>query len=379
MHPSTRLLRATLTPAQPGQPLHAGPVFATAFHTPGDPSLSEYTYARSHNPTWTDLESAISLLEFDEEHDRAHTRIFASGLAAVHAVFTATLTRPNAIVVLPQDAYFGANQLLEEQFVPLGITLRGVPTQSLTDPEVLIGATLLWLETPANPTLDITDIRAASAAAHAAGVLVAVDNTTATPLGQSPLSLGADLSVCSDSKALTGHSDLLLGHVSTRASALAERIDRVRTLTGSVPGPFEAWLAHRSLATLPLRLEHSCANALTLAAFLQTRPEVTNVLYPGLTTHPGHAIAAAQMTHFGPVLGFTLPTQQHADRFLARASLITEATSFGGLTTSAERRARWGHDRVALGFIRLSAGCEHSEDLIADVTQALDSLEDLPA
>ena len=369
MHPDTRLLRSTLTSASAGAPLHRGPVFATAFHTPGDPSLSEYSYARSHNPTWTHLESALSPLEGEE----AQTRIFASGLAAVHAVFTAVL-RPGDVVVLPQDAYFGAHQLLQEQFAPNGVTIRAVSVEQLSDPATLAGARLVWLETPANPTLDVTDISAVVAAAHTTGALVAVDNTTATPLGQRPLALGADLSICSDSKALCGHSDLMLGHVSVLDPALAQKIDRARTLTGSIPGPFEAWLALRSLATLPLRLERSCRNAQTIAEFLAGRPEVSNVLYPGLPAHPGHAIAAAQMTYFGPVVSFTLPSQQHADDFLARATLITEATSFGGVTTSAERRARWGHDRVAPGFIRLSAGCEHSADLLADFGHALDSL-----
>ncbi len=374
MHLATQLVRSTLTPAQPGAPLHAGPVFATAFHTPGDPALSEYSYARSHNPTWTHLEQAISLLE----HPEAHTRIFASGLAAVHAVFAATLSR-GSVVVLPENTYFGAQQLLQEFFVPNGVVLRPVPTSDLTDPAVLHGARLLWLETPSNPTLDITDIAAACSAAHAAGALVAVDNTTPTPFGQRPLAFGADLSVCSDSKSLCGHSDLLLGHVSTTDPALAERLDRTRTLTGAIPGPMESWLALRSLATLPLRLDRSCRNALGIARFLLSRPEVENVLYPGLPTHPGHATAAAQMSHFGPVLSFTLHSQQAAESFFTRAALITEATSFGGLTTSAERRARWGHDRVAPGFIRLSAGCEHLEDLLGDLAQALDALRDTQA
>ena len=369
MHPDTQLLRSILTPATPGAPLHAGPVFATAFHTPGDPSLSEYSYARSHNPTWTHLEAALSQLEAEQ----AHTRIFASGLAAVHAVFTAIL-RPGDTVVLPQDAYFGAHQLLQEQFAPNGVKIRAVAFELLSDPATLAGARLLWIETPANPTLDVTGISAAAAAAHVAGALVAVDNTTATPLGQRPLTLGADLSICSDSKALCGHSDLLLGHVSVLDLKLAQKIDRARTLTGSIPGPFEAWLALRSLATLPLRLERSCRNAQAIAEFLTSRSEVSNVLYPGLPTHPNHAIAAAQMAHFGPVVSFTLPSQQRAEDFLTRAGLITEATSFGGITTSAERRARWGHDRIAPGFIRLSAGCEHITDLLADISQALDSL-----
>ncbi|ADW69880.1 cystathionine gamma-lyase [Granulicella tundricola] len=370
MHPETKLLHAALTPATAGEPLHAGPVFATAFHTPGDPAQAPYTYARSHNPTWTHLESAISGLE----HPEAQTRIFASGLAAVHAAFASTL-RPGDTIVFPDNCYFTARQLLQEHFAPIGVYLRPVPTALLTDPATLSGARLLWLETPSNPNLEITDIRAAVAVAHAAGVLVAVDNTTATPYAQQPLALGADLSVSSDSKSLTGHSDLLLGHVSTRDSALAERIDRHRTLTGAIAGPMEAWLALRSLATLPLRLDRTCANAQAIAEFLQTRFEVTEVLYPGLPTHPGHSIAAAQMTHFGTVVCFTLPSEQAANQFLTNSALITQATSFGGQVTTAERRARWGHDRIAPGFIRLSAGAEHLADLVADLSRALDSIK----
>ena len=367
MHPETKLLRSTLTPARPGTPLHAGPVFATGFHSPGDPALAEYTYARSHNPTWTRLEQAISGLE----HPHAQTRVFASGLAAVASVFGTTLS-PGAVVVLAQDTYFAARQLLSE-FHPQ-VILRPVPTDSLTAPSTLAGATLLWLETPSNPALSITDIARASTAAHAAGVLVAVDNTTATPLAQQPLALGADFSVSSDSKSLSGHSDLLLGHVSTLDAAAGVRIDRYRTLTGAVPGPMEAWLALRSLSTLPLRLARSSRNAQSIAEFLHTRPEVTEVLYPGLPTHPGHAVAARQMSSFGATLSFTLPSQQAAEHFLTRAELLTEATSFGGITSTAERRARWGHDRIAPGFIRLSAGCEHPDDLLADLAQALDSV-----
>jgi cystathionine gamma-lyase len=173
---------------------------------------------------------------------------------------------------------------------------------------------------------------------------------------------------------MCGHSDLLLGHVATRDAGLLEKIDRQRLLTGGVVGPMEAWLALRSLATLPLRLERSSANALAIAEFLLGRAEVTEVLYPGLKEHPGHAVAAAQMTHFGAVLAFTLGSKEAADEFLDRAELVTQATSFGGISTTAERRGRWGHDDVAPGFIRMSAGCEDISDLLGDMGQALDGL-----
>jgi cystathionine gamma-lyase len=347
--------------------LHSGPTFAAPFHAPGDPSQTPYTYARSHNPTWTELEAALAGLE----HPDAQVRVFPSGMAAVAAVFGAVL-RPGDTVVLPDNAYFAARVLLTGYFTAMGVTVRAVPTAELG--EHLADVRLLWLETPSNPTLDIADIAALAKAAHAAGALLAVDNTTPTALGQSPLGLGADFSVASDSKSMTGHSDLLIGHVATLDAELMGKVDQHRTLHGAVLGPMEAWLALRSMATLPLRLERSCANALALAEFLNGRPEVVEVLYPGLPTHPGHAVAVRQMTYFGPVLSFTLGSQEAAEAFLSRAELVTEATSFGGVTTSAERRARWEHDRIHPGFIRLSAGCEHIDDLIADFTQALASL-----
>jgi cystathionine gamma-lyase len=213
-----------------------------------------------------------------------------------------------------------------------------------------------------------------SEAAHRTGTLVAVDNTTPTPLGQLPLALGADFSVASDSKAMTGHSDLLIGHVAMRDPKLHAKIDQWRTLTGAALGPMEAWLALRSIATLPLRLERSCENAQRIAEFLTTRKEITSVLYPGLPSHPGHEVAKKQMRYFGPVLSFVLRDKVAAETFLSKSTLLTDATSFGGVTTTAERRAKWGGDAVPDGFIRMSAGCEAIEDLIEDMAQALDAI-----
>ncbi|SNT22401.1 cystathionine gamma-lyase [Granulicella rosea] len=370
MQEATRIIRSTLSAATPGQPLHAGPVFAAPFHAPGDPSETEYTYARSHNPTWTELEEAIGQMESAAGYE-AHARIFGSGMAACAAVLGAVL-RPGDIAVLPSDAYFAVRSLFAAHFEPMGCILRTAPTRAMDAPEVLAGARLLWIETPSNPGMDVADIAALAALAHTNGTLVAVDNTTATPLGQRPLALGADFSVASDSKAMTGHSDLLLGHVATRDPELLAKIDSWRTLTGGVLGPMEAWLALRSIGTLPLRLAKSCANAQAIAEFLAARPEVREVFYPGLRTHPGHAIAARQMQYFGPVLSFTLKNKAAAETFLTAAELVTEATSFGGLSTTAERRARWGHDLIPAGFIRMSAGCEEIEDLLADMAQALE-------
>ncbi len=203
------------------------------------------------------------------------------------------------------------------------------------------------------------------------GALVAVDNTTATPLGQRPLALGADFVLASDTKAMTGHGDLILGHVAVREAPWADRLHTWRTQTGSIPGPFEVWLGHRSLSTLALRLERQCDNALAIARFLAGRPEVVRVRYPGLPDDPSHAVAARQMHRFGPVVAFELPGRGEAERFLEGCSLVDEATSFGAVHTTAERRARWGGDTVGEGFIRLSAGCEHVDDLLEDIGQAL--------
>jgi cystathionine gamma-lyase len=373
MREATRIIRSTLTRAEAGEPLHAGPVFAAPYHAPGDPSSIPYTYARSHNPTWTHLEKAIAQMESGPDV-RASALVFASGMAACTAVFGAIL-RPGDIAVLPANAYFAARVLAQEYFAKMGVQIRLAPTANNAQAEHLEGAKLLWIETPSNPTMDVCDIAALSEAAHRAGALVAVDNTTPTPLGQLPLVLGADFSVASDTKAMTGHSDILLGHVAVRDLELRQKIDQWRTLTGGVLGPMEAWLALRSIATLPLRLERSCQNAQRIAEFLSMRTEVQQVLYPGLPSHPGHEIAKKQMQYFGPVLSFILNDKAAAETFLAKSKLLTDATSFGGVTSSAERRARWGGDQIAEGFIRLSAGCEDIRDLLEDIGQALEATD----
>ena len=200
-----------------------------------------------------------------------------------------------------------------------------------------------------------------------------VDNTTATPYLQQPLALGADYVVAADTKALTGHSDVVLGHVATADEERASALRRWRTQHGAIPGPMEVWLAHRSLATLQLRLERMSDNAQQIAEFLAARPGITGVRFPGLPHDPSHAVAKRQMRYLGPIVSFELPSRAAAEAFLGACRLVIEATSFGGVHTTAERRARWGGDAVSEGFIRLSAGCEHAGDLIDDLDQALSS------
>ena len=234
------------------------------------------------------------------------------------------------------------------------------------------GAGLVLLETPANPGLDVCDIAALAAAAHEVGALVAVDNTTATPLGQRPLELGADLTLASDTKALAGHDDVVLGHVSTADPALAARLRELRTRAGAGPGPMEAWLAHRGLATLDLRLARQAANAAAVVEVLRGHPAVAAWRWSGHPDDPAHDLARRQMRRWNGVIGLTFASEAAVGRFLAASRLVASATSFGDVRTSADRRQRWG-DAVPSGFLRLSVGCEDADDLVADLRAALDT------
>ncbi|MFC8713139.1 cystathionine gamma-lyase [Streptomyces sp. NPDC057197] len=368
----TRAVRAGLPEPVKHEPTLPGPVFAAHFHLPGDPT-GPYTYGRDENPTWTLLERAIGELEAPGAQgvDGVETLVFASGMAAVSSVLFSQLSAGDA-VVLPDDGY-QALPLVRDQLEAYGIEVRTAPTGGDAQLEVLDGARLLWIESPSNPGLDVCDIRRLAEAAHARGALVAVDNTLATPLGQRPLDLGADFSVASGTKQLTGHGDILLGYVTGRDRPAMAAVRRWRKIVGAIPGPMEAWLAHRSIATLQLRVARQNTSALAIAEALRGRPEVTGLRYPGLPDDPAHAIASRQMRRFGCVVSFVLPTRVRAERFLDALRLVDDATSFGGVRSTAERRGRWGGDAVPEGFIRLSVGAEDPADLVADVLRALDA------
>jgi cystathionine gamma-lyase len=232
-----------------------------------------------------------------------------------------------------------------------------VPTTDEAIRRAAKGAALVWIETPANPGLQTLELAATIAACQAAGARVVVDNTLATPLRQRPLDDGADLVVSSDSKHLTGHSDLILGHVSGTDPDLVEQLRRWRTLAGAVPGPFEIWLAHRSLGTLDVRLRRQEAVAVAVHGALSAREDLEDVRYPG----------------FSSVVGFDLGGMARARAFLSALELVAEATSFGGLHSTAERRDRFGDGQVGPGYIRFSAGLETPSDVVADLAQALDA------
>ena len=363
---ATRVLRAGLPAPAQGAPPLTGPTYASHFYLEGDPATAPYVYGRYGNPTWTLYERAL------EELEGGPATVFASGMAAAAAVLL-PLLRPGDALVAPADGYPAVRSLATGHLASRGVDVRLVPSSEPVPESALTGAKLVWLETPSNPGLEVVGIADAADRAHAAGALVAVDNTLATPLGQRPLALGADYCVSSNSKHLTGHADLILGHVAVGDAVRRDDLAAWRTETGAIAAPFEVWLAHRSLATLALRLDRQSTTALKLAERLLFREDVADVRYPGLPGDPAHEVAKRQMRSFGSIVSFTVEGgRARADRFLADCRLVDQATSFGGVRSSAERRARWGGDDVAEAFIRFSVGCEDPDDLIEDVERALD-------
>jgi cystathionine gamma-lyase len=358
--PSTRVVRAGLPPPEQGEPFLPGPVFAAPFHFTGSPAEAENVYTRYGNPTWRRYEEAVGSLE------DAEAVLFSSGMAAAAALLLTHLA-PGSVVAVDEHCYLNIRRLASTHLEPRGVEVRLAPAAELA--EAARGADMLWLETPSNPRLEVYDI----AAVAELGVLTVVDNTTAGPLLQRPLDLGAGASLTSATKQMSGHADIVLGYVTTRDAERAAALRNWRRDAGAIPGPFETWLAHRSLPTLALRLERTCDNAMAIARLLAARGDVEAVHYPGLPSDPGHEVARRQMRGYGMVVSFDLGTEERAERFLAGAALVTDATSFGSVHTTAERRARWGGDAVPEGFIRLSAGCEDTADLLADIEQALDA------
>jgi cystathionine gamma-lyase len=356
----------------PGAPLRPSPVFAAPFHLGDLPPRAggADAYARTEHPTLREFEAAVGAL------DGGRCLSFATGMAAISAAVLACVSSGDR-VVLPSDGYYTTRLLARDELERFGVRVDYVATteiEAVAAAGGLDGARLVFLETPSNPLLDVCDIAAVARAAHAAGAVVAVDNTTATPLGQRPLELGADLTVGSDTKALTGHSDLLLGHVSTTDDDLFAAIQRWRNNTGNTPGPFEAWLGHRSMSTLDLRLARQAANAAAVAEVLAGSPAVTGVRWPWRTDDPSFALATRQMLRPNGVVSAVLAGEDAVAALLAKTRLWTAATSFGGVHSTIDRRAQWGGDAVEPGFVRLSCGIEDTADLVADLAAGLDGL-----
>jgi len=347
-----------------GDPVPLPLTMASTFHLPGEPGPF-YQYGRSENPTWDAAEEMLTHLE------DAPAVAFPSGMAAISAVILGLLKAGDRML-LPSDGYYTPRVLAERFLGRFGIGFDLRPTSSYLDGG-FDDYRLVYVETPSNPGLDLCDIAAVASAAHAAGALVVADNTTMTPVGQRPLDLGVDVLVAADTKAPNGHSDVLFGHVASRNPDVIATVREWRKLAGAIPGPFEAWLLHRGLETLELRFERMCASADALAPRLRAHPAVRALRYPGLPDDPSHNLAATQMLRFGSLIGLTLEDAAKAEAFIDNCALLQPATSFGGVHSSAERRARWG-DAVEPGFVRMSVGCEPAEELWEALSASLDAV-----
>lgn len=349
-----------------GKAFKNGPVFASTFHLPGNTDTEGYQYARFNQPTWQSLETAFGELEGGE------TVVFPSGMSGAAAILT-SLIQPGDTILLPSDGYGPVRFYTEQYLVKFGVRLLTVNTSDI-DTYDFSGITLALLETPSNPMLDTFDIAKAADKVHKQGGILAIDNTTLTFLGQQPLNLGADIVLCADTKAVNGHSDVVFGHVTCASASVCDKIREWRKFSGNIPGPMETWLVHRGLSSLDVRLERMCNNALSLAKALDAHKKVLCVRYPGLENDPSYKIAQKQQQVNGFIVSFELTSKQAADDFLNACQFVYQATSFGGVHSSAERRARWGTDDIAPGYIRFSVGCEREEDLLADVLNALDQI-----
>jgi cystathionine gamma-lyase len=347
-----------------GDPVTPPIVLSSVFLMPGEPA-GPYQYGRWSNPTWAALEEALSILE------EADASIFPSGMAAEAAILCSQL-KPGDRILLPSDAYYTTRVLVEKYLGPCGIGVSTCPSADY-DKQEFAGFRMVWVETPSNPGLEVCDLRNAVSKARRSGAILVADNTMPTPLGQRPLDIGADIVVSSDSKCINGHSDVLFGHVASRRGEVMAAVRDWRKTYGAIPGPFESWLVHRGFETLEVRFDRMCNNAEALAMRLREHRKVQQVKFPGLAEHPAHAVAKSQMLRFGTVLGMVLSDKNSAEQFINTCRLIRPTTSFGGVHTSAERRARWG-DQVPEGFVRLSVGCEPVEQLWKEMRAALDGL-----
>ncbi|HTI10335.1 MAG TPA: PLP-dependent aspartate aminotransferase family protein [Puia sp.] len=394
MQATTQLIHSI--PVDPLTGAISVPIYQTSTFVQEAPGVNKgYDYARTGNPTRATLENLVAQLE------GGHTGVaFGSGLAAIDAVIK--LLQSGDEVIAVDDIYGGAYRLFEQVYRKFGINVTYVDT---SNPEAVFNALtpktkLIWIETPTNPTLKITDIQAIAKIAkvgHAPNsegrhgsdgkILVCVDNTFASPALQKPLSLGADLVIHSGTKYLGGHSDLIAGLVVTADAELGQKIRFLQNASGAILAPFDSWLLIRGIETLHLRIRQHCASARAIAAFLENHPAVDKVFYPGLPTHPGHSVAARQAKGFGGIVSFTLKvdTREAAKDFVTSTGLFKLAESLGGIKSLVSHPATMTHKTipeakrkaagVADSLIRLSTGLEDTEDLLEDLRQALDRIQ----
>jgi cystathionine beta-lyase/cystathionine gamma-synthase len=350
------------------------PIYQTSTFVHDEVGVTKgYDYSRVANPTRTALQQCLASLEGAE-----HGVAFSSGLGATTTIMH--LLNPGDRVVLIADVYGGVYRMTSQVYEPKGYLFDYVPADEFPNlADHLDERTrMVWVETPSNPLLNLVDIRAAAEATHEAGALLVVDNTFATPYLQRPLELGADIVLHSTTKYLGGHSDVIGGFAGTSDPTIAERLFFLQKSLGAVPGPFDCWLVLRGVRTLAIRMRQHCANAHAVAAWLERHPRVERVLYPGLPSHPGHAIAARQMRDFGGMISFLAGSEEEAVELVARTRVWKLAESLGGVESLIEHPARMTHASTAdapfaspRNLVRLSVGIESAEDLIEDLAQAL--------
>jgi cystathionine gamma-synthase len=352
---------------------------STTYEKAGDGSLpGGHLYARVSNPNRDALERALASLEQGSLGESPAALVFSSGSAATTTVLH--LLAPGDHVIAPEDAYFGTPILLKTVMAQWGLTFTLVNMQDLNAVEraVTPQTRLIWTETPSNPLLNVTDLRAVVAIARKAGARVACDNTWATPLLQRPLELGVDVVMHSVTKYLSGHSDVLMGALVFRdAGEFFQRAQHIQREVGAVPSPFECWLTLRGLQTFPYRVRAQSENAQKIAEFLTRHPKIETVHYPGLMSHPGHKVAATQMSRFGGMLSIQVKGgRAEAFKVCAAVKIFTHATSLGGTHSLIEHRAsaEGPATRSPENLLRLSIGLEHADDLIDDLSQALQTI-----
>jgi cystathionine beta-lyase/cystathionine gamma-synthase len=333
-----------------------------------------YDYSRAGNPTRTALETVLASLEGAE-----HGVAYSSGIGATTTLMH--LVNPNERVVAVNDVYGGVHRMFSQVYEPKGYAFEFIPAAEINEnlaAHLDERTRIVWLETPTNPLLNLIDMRAAADAAHAVGAIVVVDNTFASPYLQRPLEHGADVVLHSTTKYIGGHSDLIGGFVGTNDPTIAERLYFLQKSLGAIPGPFDCWLALRGVKTLALRMRAHSENARRVASFLEQHDAVERVLYPGLPSHPGHEIAARQMSDFGGMVSFLAGSEEEAVELVARTKVFKLAESLGGVESLIEHPARMTHASTAESsiavpenLVRLSVGIESADDLVADLESAL--------
>ncbi|MFB8448225.1 cystathionine gamma-synthase [Enterococcus thailandicus] len=380
MHIQTKLIHGGIS-EDPTTGAVSVPIYQTStYRQNGVGQPKKYEYSRSGNPTRFALEELIADLE-----GGIQGFAFSSGLAGIHTVLS--LFEPGDHILLGDDVYGGTFRLVDKVFSKIGLEYTIIDTSDLKQIEQAIqpNTKALYLETPSNPLLKITDLKTSLAIAKKHNLLTIVDNTFATPYFQQPLALGADIIVHSGTKYLGGHSDVVAGLVTNNKADLAEKIGFLQNAMGAVLGPQDSWLIQRGIKTLSVRMEAHQKNALAVATFLENHPAVETVYYPGLTSHPNYQIAKTQMSGFSGMVSFDLKEDAKAVPFVESLKLFILAESLGGVESLVEVPSIMTHASIPKdkrekagikdGLIRLSVGIEHIDDLLADLTQALDKME----